>query len=459
MNLMLPSDYEFLPRFFRLAITNIISNIMTPLAGLISISFLGHLDEIHDLTGVALATNLLNSLYFILSFLRMGTTGVTAQAVGRNDPEALLLVVLRNNLIALTLGLALLLFQYPLAELGFGLLNVVPEVKASSLAYFYTQIWAAPAVLLNFVLMGWFLGQEKNGLVVLFAVVGNLAKIALDYLLIFQWEWASTGAGLSYAISQYLTLLLGLIFFCLELNWQEVKSVVSKIWEFSAIRSTLTLNANIFLSNCCLIFAVLIFNYQGVGMGSNNYTENALLLQIFILCGYFVEGLGFATEALVGNSKGKGASQQLIPLASVSVETALLVALSFGGVCWLFPQTVFGFLTDHKELTEHINIYIPWLVLVLLCSSLAWILDGYFLGLAQGHTLRNASLAAFILGFVPTIFVAYNFQSNHILWLALSLFFAIRMMGLGLKLPSSFTIDGEDDLVSLGSVGAKSLEQ
>ena len=451
MNLTLPSQYDFVPRYLRLSIANIFSNIMVPLAGLISVSFLGHLEEIHHLAGVALATNVINVVYLVLIFLRMGTTGVTAQAVGRNDRETVLLVGLRNGFIALALGVAIVLLQYPLAELGFGLIDVAPEVKASSLAYFYAQIWAAPAVLLNFVLLGWFLGREKNGLVVLIAVVGNAAKIALDYLFIVRWDWASTGAGVSYAISQYLTMLLGLIFFCMEIKWQEVRSVVGKIWDLSAIKSTLTLNGNILVSNLVIMLTMLIFNYQGVGMGTNIYAENALLLQIFTLSTYFVEGLGFGTETLVGNFKGKGTSQQLAPLVGVSVASSLLTALGFGGVCMLFPQTVFGLLTNHTELTQHIGIYLPWLLLVLICSSLAWMMDGYFLGLAEGHTLRNVSLAAVVLGFMPVDFAAWKFQSNQLLWLALSFFFAIRMVALGVQLPRTFADDIEEDSVSLGA--------
>ena len=249
MNLIVNSQYDFVPRYFRLAIANVLSNIMVPLANLVSVIFLGHLEEIHHLAGVALAGNLLNFLYEIFIFLRMGTTGVTAQAVGRNDREGVLLVGLRNGLIALILGIAIVLLQYPLGEQGFAFLDVAPEVKASGLAYFNTQIWGAPAILLNFVLIGWFLGQEKNGLVVVVSVVGNAAKIALDYLLIIRWGWESTGAGVSYAISQYLSLFVGLIFLYQEIQWQEVRAVAEKIWHPSAIRATLTLNGNIFVSN------------------------------------------------------------------------------------------------------------------------------------------------------------------------------------------------------------------
>jgi MATE family multidrug resistance protein len=155
--------YDFLPRFFRLASVNILSNLMVPLAGLTSVAFLGHLGDIRHLAGVTLSTVLFNYIYRTLGFLRMSTTGMTAQAVGREDEEGVLLTGLRNGILALGLGITILILQYPLQEIGFALLSATSDVKASGQAYYDARIWAAPATLLNFVLIGWFLGREQSG--------------------------------------------------------------------------------------------------------------------------------------------------------------------------------------------------------------------------------------------------------------------------------------------------------
>ncbi|KYC36324.1 MATE family efflux transporter [Scytonema hofmannii PCC 7110] len=439
----LSSQDDLLPRFFQLALANVVSNIMVPLANTLSVAFLGHLSEIHHLAGVALAGNLTSLVFLLLISLRMSTTGLTAQAVGRDDQEAILLVGLRNGLIALVLGVAIVSLKYPLQELGFTLLNATPQVKASAIAYFNAQIWGAPAVLLNFVLIGWFLGQEKSGLVVLLSVVGNVANIALDYLLIIRWGWESMGAGVSYTTSQYLSLLVGLIVFCLEIEWQDLRAVAGEIWDTSAIISSFTLNGNIFVSNFIFLLVILIFNYESAALGTITYAENALILQIFFLSSYFTEGLGFGTETLSGNFQGKGESEQLKALVRISVGTSLLVGLIFAGVCVLFPQTVFKLLTNHTEITEQIDIYVFWLLPVLGFSSVAFMLDGYFLGLAEGHTLRNVTLASFAVGFLPADVAAFSFHtnSNHILWLALSLFLVVRLVLFGVQLPRTFKSD------------------
>jgi MATE family multidrug resistance protein len=173
MNITLPLQYDFLPRFLRLAFINVTSSITEPLAGIISLAFLGHLTSIDHLAGVTLSTTLFNYTYCIVYFLRMGTTEVTAQAVGRDDTEEMLLVVLRNGLIALGIGGLLLLLQYPLQQFWFGIMSATPFVKASGIDYFNARIWGAPAVVVNFVLIGWFLGREMSGVVLLMTLVGN----------------------------------------------------------------------------------------------------------------------------------------------------------------------------------------------------------------------------------------------------------------------------------------------
>jgi MATE family multidrug resistance protein len=439
MNLTLPSQYDFVPRYFRLALANVLSNIMLPLANLVSIIFLGHLEELQHLAGVAIAGNVLNFLYMVLIFLRMGTTGVTAQAVGRNDRDGVILVALRNGLIAVALGIAVILLQYPLGQLGFGFLDIPPEVKDSALSYFHAQIWGAPAIFMNFVLIGWFLGREQNSIVILFSFIGNGTKIALDYLLIVRLGWESAGAGTSYASSQYLALSIGLFFFFRQVKLEEITKVWGRVWDLAAFKSTVTLNSNIFISNLFTLLPFALFNFQGASMGTVIYSQNALLLQIFALSYYFTEGLGFGTETLAGNFTGKGDSEQLKSLLFVSVGTSIVAGSVFAGVPNLFPQSVFGLMTNHDEVIKQIASYAPWLIMLLGFGSIGCMLEGYFLGLAKGNTLRNASLVGMVVAFAPIDFAALRLDSNHILWLSVCSFLTVRMLVLAIQIPATFT--------------------
>jgi MATE family multidrug resistance protein len=315
--------------------------------------------------GVTLSTTLFNYTYFIVNFLRMGTTGLTAQAVGRDDTEQMLLVGLRNGLIALGLGGLLLLLQYPLQQLWFGIMSATPEVKASGIDYFNARIWGAPAVVVNFVLIGWFLGREMSGVVLLMTLLGNAANVVFDYLFIVHWDWASTGAGLSGALSQYLMLVLGIIVASQYIEWKELPSAARRFWDAGAFKAAFTLNGNILIRCCATMLVMTIFTASSSAMGTAILTENALLLQVVLLCAYIFEGIGFATETLGGFFKGQQASERLLPLLQVTLGSGILVGLIFAFVCVLFPTTVFGLLTNHGEVKELVQIYVPWLFSVL----------------------------------------------------------------------------------------------
>ncbi|MCV3213931.1 MATE family efflux transporter [Plectonema radiosum NIES-515] len=436
MNITLPKQYNFLSRFSRLALINVLSNLMEPLAGTISIAFLGHLSKIDHLAGVTLCATLFNIIYSLMSFLRMGITGVTAQAVGLDDREEMLLVALRNGLIALGIGGLLLLFQYPLQQFWFGIMNTTLEVNASGIDYFRARIWGVPAVALNLVIIGWFLGREMSGYVLLMSVVGNMANIVFDYLFIVHWDWASTGAGTSQSISQYLMLVVGIILASFKTDWEEAPNAVKKFWNASAFKAAFTLNINLFIRSSANMFVLIIFTALSSAMGTIVLTENALLLQVLLISIYIFEGIGFATETLSGKFKGQQANGQLLPLLQVTLGSSLQVGLICALVCILFPEIVFGLLTNHDEVTSLLRSYLPWLFFVLELFSVSLILDGYFAGLGLGAGIRNASLSGAMLGFAPLAIMAGYYHNNHILWFALSMSVITKLVVLGLQLQS-----------------------
>jgi MATE family multidrug resistance protein len=408
---------------------------MVPLAGLISVAFLGHLVEIRHLAGVTISTILFNYIYRTLGFLRMGTTGMTAQAVGREDEEAVLLTGLRNGILALGLGIAILILQYPLQEIGFAVLSATADVKASGQAYYDARIWGAPATLLNFVLIGWFLGREQSGKVLLLSAVGNGANILLDTLFIVRWGWESAGAGLATAISQYLMLATGMILVCREVRWKELQSVAKQLLDLSALKACLLLNRDIFIRTFAFLSTFSIFTNLSSAMGTTMLAESALLLQVVTLAVYFIDGLAFATESLAGIFRGKDDNNQLASLLGIAGGTGLFTGLMLALVFVLFPSSLFGLLTNHSEVLHIIPSYVSWLLPVLGFGSIAFILDGYFLGLAEGPTIRTAALTATLVGFVPIAIAAWLCHSSHLLWLAMSLFMAARVVTLGVQVP------------------------
>lgn len=431
----LPSQYSFLPRFFRLSLASVLSNMMVPLAGLVDTAFLGHLADIRHLAGVILASILFDYLYRVLKFLRTSTNALTAQAVGEDDPQAILLAGLRSGLIALAIGLAIVLLQYPIQQIGFALLSGSREVEASGLQYFYGRIWGAPAVLINFVLIGWFLGREMNPVVLLLALIGNGANVLLDYLMIVQWGWASAGAGLATALSQYLAMAIGVLIAALTVSWSDLWSALPQLRDGAALRETVALKGNLLVRFLVLISTYAIFTNLSSHLGTITLAQNGLLLQIALLSQFTIQGVGLTTQTLTGNFKAKGEVGLMGPLLLVSLATTLPIALGFAGLTVLFPQIVFGLLTSHGEVTAQITDYSFWLVPLLQLTAVAFMFEGYFIGMKEGTILRNRVLLAFGLGFVPLVVVATYLHSNHLLWLSLVGYMATLAIGLATQIP------------------------
>ncbi|HIK03265.1 MAG TPA: MATE family efflux transporter [Trichormus sp. M33_DOE_039] len=428
-------QYDFLPRFYKMASINVLSNMMVPLAGIVDIAFLGHLADIRHLAGVILATILFDYLYRVLKFLRSSVNALTAQAVGMDDHKTILLVGMRSALIALGLGLLILLLQYPIQKMGFLILSGSPEIESSGVDYFNARIWAAPAVLLNFVLIGWFTGREKNSLVLLISLIGNGSNVLLDYVMIVKWGWESMGAGLATAISQYLALLTGLVGVCFSIQWAKLPAALEEVFDWIALKDTVVLKTNILVRFLILISTYAIFTNLSATMGTITLAENGLLLQIALLSQFTIQGVGLTTQTLTGNFQGKGTTEKMLPLLVISVITSLFIALGFAIASVIFPDTVFGILTNHPEVNEHISSYVIWLLPLLGLTAIAFMLEGYFIGLKEGATIRNAVLLAFGLGFAPLAATAWYLHNNHLLWMSLVFYMSIMIVVLGFKLP------------------------
>ncbi|MBJ7295112.1 MAG: MATE family efflux transporter [Dolichospermum sp.] len=438
MSFTVPSNYNFLGRFYRLASISVLANMMVPLAGLVDIAFLGHLTDIRHLAGVILATILFDYLYRVLKFMRSSTNAITAQAVGQNDDKAVVLAGLRSGLIALLVGLIIVLLQYPLQKIGFFILSGSSDIESAGVDYFYARIWGAPAVLLNFVLFGWFLGREMNWVMLLMSIVGNGSNVLLDYLMISKWGWESAGAGLATALSQYLALIVGLIWMFFTIPWQAVPVAIQELFDWVALKETFALKGNILIRFLVLISVYSIFTNLSATMGTTVLAQNGLLLQIALLSQFTIQGVGVTMQTLTANFKSKGNIQQIIPLLIVSLVTSVVIALGFAGTSIFFPDQVFGLLTNHTEVNQEINQYTIWLLPILVITAITFMLEGYFIGLKEGATLRNTVLLSFVVGFIPLLIAAWYFHNNHLLWSTLLSYMTSNMILLGVSVPQTF---------------------
>jgi len=411
-------------RFARLTFLNIISNITVPLASMVDTALLGHLESIHFLAGVALAAVIFEYVYWSFGFLRMGTTGITAQAVGRGDTGEVFRTLYRSLLLAWLLAAAILILQTPLRELGFLLLGGAPEVEAAGRAYFDARIWAAPATLSNFVFLGWFLGREESGAALIMTGVANLANVVLDYVFIVQMDLAAFGAGMGTAISQLLMLLAALILFWARAG--KVPWVWSDVWQAQALTRLFRLNRDILLRTVALVSAFALFTNFSSLMSTVVLAANAVLLRWVMLAAYLIDGAAFATESLAGILFGTGDRVALRRLQGLALRSGVAFALPFCALALMRPAAPIRLLTSHPQTVETALQYLPWLAPVLFFGSLAYIYDGLFLGLTAGRALRNAMLLSTFGVFLPLAALALHLENNNLLWASMAAFMMAR---------------------------------
>lgn len=405
---------------------------MVPLAGLCDSAFLGHLSDINYLAGVILGGILFDYIYRILKSLRSSTNALTAQAMGKGDATGVLVALLRCGLVALAIATLILLLQYPIHRLGFALLSGVSATEQAGLAYFNARIWGAPAVLLNFVLIGWFLGRERNGLVLLISLVVNGSNVLLDYVMINRWGWESSGAGLATALSQYLGLMVGLMAVVLTIDWTKIGPF--NVLDRQGLGSTLMLKGNLLVRYLAIISAYAIFTNLSATFGTLSLTENGLLLQIALLSQFAVQGIGITVQTLVGHFSGQGRMEQCVPVLKTAIITSLVLALGFTLSMLTFPNSMFALLTNHTEVSRAMVEHVVWLVPLLSITAVAFMLEGYFIGLKEGVVVRNGALLGLGIGFTPLALLAMYLQNSYLLWSSLTSYMAVVMLFLVYKL-------------------------
>ena len=416
-------------RFLQLAALNIAANLTVPLAGLVDTAMLGHLDDIRFLAGVALATVLFDYVYWTFGFLRMGTTGTTAQAIGRDDRDEARLVLYRSVSLAIGIAAAILLLQRPLRDLGLWILAGEPGVEAAARDYYDALIWGAPAALCNFAVVGWFLGRAEGRPALAMTVVANLANIALNYVFIVQLGWAARGAGLGTMISQYLSLATGLML--LARRSVGLPASFRSVFDTSRMRALMQLNRDILLRTLCLVSSFAIFTNFSAVLGVRVLAANAILLKVLTLASHLIDGAAFASESLAGILHGRGDRPTLRRLFRLSLATGLIFAGVVLVAVLVRPELSFGLLTSHDDVVRHALEHSLWLVPVLAFGSMAYMFDGLFLGLTAGRTLRNSMLWSTLVVFLPLAWFALRSGSNHLLWSAMAVFMLARTATLG----------------------------
>jgi MATE family multidrug resistance protein len=412
-------------RVLTLAIPIVLANLTQPLLGAVDTAVAGHLDGASYLGGVALGGLFFNFVFWGFGFLRMGTTGLVAQAWGANDQAGLRDNLVRALLLAAIIGAAVLLLQTPLIDYAIQAIGGSDSVQHHARVYCHARIWAAPLALANYVVLGWLLGTQRVRLALATQVLINSVNIVAVLLYVYGFHWGIAGIGAATATADALGFVLGaaLLWHLRPRGMGPLRR--SALFDAAALKRLVVLNRDIFLRTLCLLGSFGWFAHLGARQGDTVLAANALLLNFQTFMAYGLDGFAHAAEALVGAAIGARDRYAFRQAVKVTMFWSAVGALSFSLVYWNTGTWLIERLTDQKAVRATAEAYLPWAALSPIISVWGFLLDGVFIGATRTRELMMAmalSLAVFLAAswtFVPML-------GNHGLWAALLVFMAAR---------------------------------
>lgn len=413
-------------RIWALAWPIILSNITVPLLGLVDTAVVGHLPDPRYLAGVTLGATLFSFLYWGFGFLRMGTTGLVAQAMGRDAPSDVRNLLGQSLIIAVGIGVLLILLGSPLISLGLWLLDGSAEATPLAREYAEIRLWSAPAVLANYAILGWFLGQQNSRVTLMILLLTNGVNILLDVWFVVGLGMTSNGVALASVLADYSALAFGGYLVMRQLGLLEGHFQRQRLLAWNAYAALFNVNANLFVRTLGLLFAMAFFTAQGARQGDTVLAANAVLLQFIMLTSYALDGFAHAAESLVGRAYGRrdwpAFAATVRATARFSFWTAGAAALLFA----LFGNQLIALLTGLEEVRAVAAVYLPWMVLMPLIAVWSYLLDGVFIGTTAVSQMRNSIFAGLAV-YLPCWWWLQD-AGNHGLWLALTLFTVTRSL-------------------------------
>lgn len=414
----------------QLAIPMILSNISTPLLGLVDTAVIGHLDSEQFLGAVALGGLIFSFIFWGFGFLRMGTTGLTAQAFGEDNKQEINAVLIRATVLAVFISCLLLLLHQQIAFISLWLLHSSLMVEQLALQYFEIRIWSTPATLGLYVLMGWFLGQQNVKVPLLVVLITNISNICLDLLFVYHMNMQVEGVALASVFAEYIGLAVALIIVLRVIRKRAIQTQQShwgwRQWAcLNKFKAMLLINSHIFIRTWCLIFAFAFFMAQSAKMGDVVLAANAVLLNFQTFMAYALGGFAHAAEALVGKAVGAKNRVLFRQVVLTAGLWSLVVAVLFAVFYLIFGQQIIDLLTGLDNVRKLAYQYLPWLIAMPVLSFVCYLFDGVFVGAMLAKQMRNTMLFSLVCVFFPAWYFSQNLGAQG-LWLAMTAFMVAR---------------------------------
>lgn len=412
-------------RILGLAVPSIISNITVPLLGLVDVSIVGHLGSATYIGAIAVGGMLFSMIYWIFGFLRMGTSGLTAQAYGRRDLAEVILLFVRSVGIAFGLALLLILLQYPILKVAFTLIDATPAIKELASLYFRICIWGAPAVLGLYSFAGWFVGMQNSRFPMYIAITQNVVNIAASLFFVFIWNRGVAGVAMGTLVAQYAGLLMASLLWYgyyrrlwQKLNWK-------MLTDYEAMRSFFILNRDIFFRTLCLVAVTTYFTSRGAEQGDIILAVNTLMMQLFTLYSYIMDGFAYAGEALTGRYVGAHNQVDLTRMIRTLFAWGIGLALAFTLLYGIGGSSFLSLLTNEQEVLNASSDYFYWVLAIPLAGMAAFLWDGIYIGATASRQMLYSMLVASVSFFILQGIFQQR-MGNHALWMAFIAYLFLR---------------------------------
>lgn len=412
-------------RILHIAVPAIISNITVPLLGLVDVAIVGHLGAGSYIGAIAVGGMIFNVMYWLFGFLRMGTSGLTSQALGRRDLGGVMNILARSLVVALGVAAVLIVLQVPLRTMALAVMAPTPEVGHYAEIYFNTLIWGAPAMLSLYSLTGWYIGMQNSRLPMLIAILQNVVNIVASLFFVFVMGMKVEGVAFGTLVAQYSGVLTAAVAWFASYGRLRCRLSVGSLFAWSEMKRFFSVNRDIFLRTLCLISVMLFFTSAGSWQGNIVLAVNTLLMQFYMLFSYVMDGFAYAGEALGGRYYGarneRALSRMLRSLFLWGGAMTLLFTLLYiiGGRAFL------SILTDDAAVVSAAMPYYPWAVVMPMAGAAAFIWDGVFIGCTKTGGMLLSMLVSTVVFFV-LFFSMRPMIGNHGLWLAFVAYMAMR---------------------------------
>lgn len=423
-------------QILRLAIPNIISNLSVPLLGVIDTAVVGRLEHVYYLGAIAVGSIIFDFIFWGFGFLRMGTTGLVAQAYGAGDERQTRVILRRVLIVAAVSSAVILLLQVPIIEVSLHLINASPEVEEYTRLYYHIRIFAAPATLALFGINGWFLGMQNSTYPMIVTIFLNLVNIGLNLIFVFRFGMTVDGVAAGSLVASFLALVLAFILYKKKYGGVKLSIEIGELIETAELKKFFSVNRDIVIRTLCLIFSYAFFTAKSAAMGDVVLAANTILLQMWYISSYGTDGFAYAAESLVGRFKGAGETEKLKQAVKANMWWGLGLGLLGTLTYALFDTEIIALFTDKENVIAVAMSVVIWLIAAPLVNSVCFIWDGVYIGATATGAMRNSMLVATILVFIPVYFISEPHAGIHALWMAMTAFMVARGVILSIYAPS-----------------------